>query len=149
MTLVVQSQETLETLQKLVVDAFSRVPNNGLPRETFAALTDPFDTPDFHKIYKVVPLQNVYQLDLFWSLPPLLDKYMAKPLNYLSWIIGHEGKGSLILYLRKKVWALSLVAGNEGGGFEMNAMHTQFSVSITLTQSGFECVDQVISVVFR
>ena len=25
-------------------------------------------------------------------------------MHYLSWVIGHEGKGSLISYLRKKVW---------------------------------------------
>jgi secreted Zn-dependent insulinase-like peptidase len=43
------------------------------------------------------------QIDLGWALPPLTKEYRKKPLHYLSWVIGHEGKGSLISYLRKKV----------------------------------------------
>ena len=98
-------------VENLVLELFSNVPNNGLARESFGHLLGPFDNPKYHKLYKIAPMQNVYQLDLFWSLPPLLDKYRAKPLSYLSWIIGHEGHGSLIQYLRKNVWALSLYAG--------------------------------------
>ncbi len=149
MTLVLQSQETLEALEKLAVENFSKVPNNSLDKETFAHLERPFDTPDFHKLYKVAPLENTHSLELIWSLPPVLDKYRAKPLEYLAWIIGHEGKGSLILYLRKQVWALSLVAGCEMDGFEMNSTHSQFTITITLTQQGFDEVDQVICAVFQ
>ena len=47
---------------------------------------------EFHKIYKVTPVHNVYQLDMNWALPSLMDKYRAKPLSYLSWIIGQVGK---------------------------------------------------------
>ena len=79
----------------------------------------------------------------------MVDKYKFKPLEYLSWIIGHEGKGSLILFLRKNVWALTLIAGCEGDGFEMNTTHSQFSITIILTQKGFDEVDKVISAVFR
>jgi nardilysin len=49
---------------------------------------------------------GVYQVDLFWALPPLMHEYRSKPLHYLAWIIGHEGRGSLLAFLRKKVWAL-------------------------------------------
>ena len=149
MTLVVQGQETLETLENLVTQSFTKVPNNGLPCETFTHLKEPFDTPEYHKIYKVSPMQNTYQVELMWSLPPLLDKYRSKPLEYLSWIIGHEGQGSLILYLRQKVWALSLYAGCDSDGFEMNSTHSQCCIGITLTQKGFEEVDQVLNAVFR
>ena len=111
MNLVIQSQDTIENLEKMVIDCFSNVPNNGLKRESFSNMLKPFDNSKYHKLYKMAPLRNIHQLDLFWSLPPLLEKYRAKPLNYLSWIIGHEGHGSLIQYIRKKVWALSLSAG--------------------------------------
>lgn len=72
MTLVVQSQNTMETIENLVVDIFSKVPNNGLSKETFGHMEKPFETPGFHKLYKVAPLQNVYQLELIWSLPPMV-----------------------------------------------------------------------------
>ena len=73
MTLVVQSQNTMETIENLVVDIFSKVPNNSLQKETFGHLEKPFGTPGFHKLYKVAPLQNVYQLELIWSLPPMVS----------------------------------------------------------------------------
>ena len=143
MTLVVQSQHTLEMLEDMVIDVFSNVPNNGLPKETFCHLERPFDTPKYHKIYKMSPLQNVYRLDLFWSLPPLMEKFREKPLKYLGFIIEHEGQGSLMAYLREKVWALQLRADNE-----LNAFHSQFSISIILTKAGFDAVDQVLLATF-
>ena len=61
---------------------------------------------------------------------------------------GHEGEGSLIQYLREKVWALSLYAGCEGTGFEMNETYSQFAISIILTEKGFAEYDQVMSTIF-
>lgn len=148
MTLAIQSQETLDTLQAMVTDSFAAIPNNGLDKETFSHMPDPFKTQRFCKLYKMVPMQDIYQLTMTWDLQPLMDKYRVKPLNYLSWIIGHEGKGSLIAYLRQKVWALSLTAGNDGDGFEMNSTYSAFSVTITLTKPGFDNVSQVIVAVF-
>ena len=78
----------------------------------------------------------------------MVDKYKFKPLEYLSWIIGHEGKGSLILFLRKNVWALTLIAGCEGDGFEMNSTHSLFTITVILTEKGFKEVDKVTSAVF-
>ena len=51
-------------------------------------------------VLRLHPIDNVYELHLTWALPPLLDKFMTKPLHYIPWIIGHEGKGSLLSYLR-------------------------------------------------
>ena len=103
---------------------------------------------NFHRLIKVAPMKNIYQLNLVWSLPPLMDKYKTKPLEYLSWIIGHEGEGSLILYLREKVWALTLYAGCDGYGMEFNSTYSQFSISLTLTEKGFNEVNDVISAIF-
>ena len=76
--LAVQSQHSLDSLQQWVIDCFDEVPNNGTPREEFDAMTQPFNTPDFHKMYRVVPVQNIYKLDLTWSLPPLMHKYRVR-----------------------------------------------------------------------
>ena len=77
-----------------------------------------------------------------------MHEFKSKPLEYLSWTIGHEGEGSLILYLREKVWALSLYAGCEGSGMEFNETYSQFAISIVLTEKGFAEVDQVMSAIF-
>ena len=39
------------------------------------------------------------------------DIYRTKPGQQLGFILGHEGKGSLLSYLKDKGWAITLSAG--------------------------------------
>ena len=146
--LTVQSQHPLDSLQAWVVDCFQGAPNNGQPRQDFSHLQKPFDNPDFHKLYKVQPVKDTYRLDMTWALPPLMDKYRTKPLHYMAWIIGHEGRGSLASFLRRRVWALSVMAGNAGDGWENNSTYSMFPISVVLTKEGYDNVDKVVQAVF-
>jgi len=148
MCLTVQSQHSLDTMQDWVVETFADVPNNGQDREEFSGLKEPFNTAEFAQLYHVIPVQNEYKIDLTWSLPPTLHLYKVKPLHYLAWILGHEGKGSLVSFLRKKVWGLSLTAGNAGDGFEYNSTYSMFPITITLTKEGYDNIDKVVQAVF-
>ncbi|XP_027258238.1 nardilysin isoform X2 [Cricetulus griseus] len=149
MTLVVQSKETLDTLEKWVTEIFSQIPNNGQPKPNFGHLTDPFDTPAFNKLYRVVPIRKIHALTITWALPPQQQHYRVKPLHYISWLVGHEGKGSILSYLRKKCWALALFGGNGETGFEQNSTYSVFSISITLTDEGYEHFFEVAHAVFQ
>ncbi|VTJ59018.1 Hypothetical predicted protein [Marmota monax] len=149
MTLVVQSKETLDTLENWVTEIFSQIPNNGLPKPNFGHLTDPFDTPAFNKLYRVVPIRKIHALTITWALPPQQQHYRVKPLHYISWLVGHEGKGSILSYLRKKCWALALFGGNGETGFEQNSTYSVFSISITLTDEGYEHFYEVAHTVFQ
>uniref|UniRef100_A0A2K5E477 Nardilysin convertase n=1 Tax=Aotus nancymaae TaxID=37293 RepID=A0A2K5E477_AOTNA len=149
MTLVVQSKETLDTLEKWVTEIFSEIPNNGLPKPNFGHLTDPFDTPAFNKLYRVVPIRKIHALTITWALPPQQQHYRVKPLHYISWLVGHEGKGSILSFLRKKCWALALFGGNGETGFEQNSTYSVFSISITLTDEGYEHFYEVAYTVFQ
>ncbi|CAL8395042.1 unnamed protein product [Boreogadus saida] len=102
MTLTVQSKETLDTLEEWVREIFDKVPNNGKPKPDFSHLQEPFETPAFNKMYRVVPVRKVHGLTLSWAVPPQARHYRVKPLHYISWLIGHEGKGSILSVLRKK-----------------------------------------------
>uniref|UniRef100_A0A8C7DCC1 Nardilysin b (N-arginine dibasic convertase) n=1 Tax=Oncorhynchus kisutch TaxID=8019 RepID=A0A8C7DCC1_ONCKI len=126
MTLTVQSKETLNTLEEWVREVFSKVPNNAQPRPDFSDLQDPFDTPTFNKLYR-----------------------STQPLHYISWLIGHEGAGSILSLLRKKCWALALFGGNSETGFDQNTTYSIFSISITLTDEGFQNFHQVVHLVFQ
>ncbi|XP_066537001.1 nardilysin isoform X2 [Hoplias malabaricus] len=149
MTLAVQSKETLDSLELWVREIFSAVPNNGLPKPDFSELLDPFDTPAFNKLYRVVPVQKVHALTLTWALPPQEKHYRVKPLHYISWLIGHEGAGSILSLLRKKCWAVALFGGNSETGFDQNSTYSIFSISITLTDDGFQNFLQVAHLVFQ
>ncbi|XP_030647113.1 nardilysin b [Chanos chanos] len=149
MTLTVQSKETLDTLEKWVREIFSNVPNNGLPQPDFSHLQDPFETPAFNKLYRVIPVRKIHALTITWALPPQGKYYRVKPLHYISWLITHEGAGSILSMLRKKCWALALFGGNSETGFDQNTTYSIFSISITLTDEGFQNFYQVVHLVFQ
>ncbi|KAL1023169.1 hypothetical protein UPYG_G00037250 [Umbra pygmaea] len=149
MTLTVQSKETLNTLEEWVREIFSKVPNNGQVRPDFSDLQEPFDTPAFNKLYRIVPVRKVHALTITWALPPQGKLYRVKPLHYISWLIGHEGTGSILSLLRKKCWALALFGGNSETGFDQNTTYSIFSISITLTDEGFQNFYQVVHLVFQ
>ncbi|KFP37466.1 Nardilysin, partial [Chlamydotis macqueenii] len=139
----------LDTLEKWVTEIFSEIPNNGLPKPSFGHLTQPFDTPEFHKLYRVIPIRKVHSLSITWALPPQEQYYRVKPLHYISWLVGHEGKGSVLSFLRKKFWALALYGGNGETGFEQNSTYSVFSISVTLTDEGYKHFYEVAHVVFQ
>jgi len=149
MYLTVQSQQSLDTLQEWVVASYSGVANNNQAREEFSAMPEPFATPAWPKLYSLIPVKNDYKVDLAWALPPLLQHFKSKPLNYLSHLIGHEGRGSLMSALRRRVWALSLTAGNAGDGFEFNSTYSLFPITITLTREGYQHVGEVVQMVHQ
>ncbi|XP_014231468.1 nardilysin [Trichogramma pretiosum] len=150
MTLAVQSQNSLDTLEEYVKEYFCDVPTNNLPSEDFSEFNGrtSFDTDAFRKIYKIRPIKDVCQVELTWVMPSLHHLYEIKPHQYLSWIIGHEGKGSLISYLRKKMWCLDIFSGNSESGFEHSSLYALFSLSLLLTREGQENFDKVLEAVF-
>ena len=51
-------------------------------------------------------------------------------------------------FLRRKVWALSIMAGNAGDGFENNTTYSMFPIVVVLTKSGYENIEKVAQAVF-
>uniref|UniRef100_A0A669BA48 Nardilysin b (N-arginine dibasic convertase) n=1 Tax=Oreochromis niloticus TaxID=8128 RepID=A0A669BA48_ORENI len=97
----------------------------------------------------VVPVRKVHALTISWAVPPQGKHYRVKPLHYISWLIGHEGTGSILSLLRKKCWALALFGGNSETGFDQNTTYSIFSISITLTDQGYQNFYQVVHFVFQ
>ena len=91
MTLAVQSRLTLDEMQEMVVESFSPVPNNGLPRLSYSHLAPPFATPQYHRLYRIVPTREFHSLEVTWALPSLVHQYAKKPLHYVSHLIGGLG----------------------------------------------------------
>ncbi|XP_046397980.1 nardilysin [Ischnura elegans] len=151
MTLAVQGRMPLDELQEMVCKSFSSVPCNNLPSDVLPSTGEwvsPFPCEKFHKLYKLKPVKDICQVDLLWILPPKRNFYKTKPHEYLSSLVGHEGKGSLLSYLRKRVWALDIYAGVGDESFEDNDLFCQFSLSIVLTEAGLKNLEQVVGSVF-
>ncbi len=63
----------------------------------------------------------------------------------MSWLIGHEGMGSLFSLLKNKNWATSLVAGSK----EPYRGLAKYQVSIGLTEDGYKNTDEILCHVFE
>ncbi|KAL4236298.1 Nrd1 complex RNA-binding subunit [Mactra antiquata] len=148
MTLAVHSKHNLDSLESMVRESFSDVHNNNEEPLTFSSYLDPFKTSEFKKIYKVVPVEKTHKLYITWPLPPLQKCYRTKPLDYISNLLNHEGKGSIYSHLKKKMWAVELLGGNTGEGYDMNTTWTGFDVCVTLTDEGLKHWQEVVKVIF-
>ena len=79
------------------------------------------------------------ELVIYWVLPNCQKEYKSQPLQYLSHLFGHEGKHSILSYLKKEGLALSLQAGC---GHELD-IQSDFHIRISLTQKGLFNYDEV------
>ncbi|KAK4875109.1 hypothetical protein RN001_011531 [Aquatica leii] len=149
MTLAVQARLPLSTLESHVVKCFSEIPNNSLPPDDFKNFSfEIFNTSKFKRLYYVKPVKDVCQVDLTFPIPSLLQMYRSKPHVYVSWLLGYQGKNSLFSYLRKKVWVLSLYAGNSESGAEFNSIYATFTINLVLTKEGFDNLKSIIESIF-
>lgn len=77
-----------------------------------------------------------------------LQNFRCKPDQYLSHLLGHEGKGSLLSYLRKKLWAVDLAAGTDSSGMGSTKLFSLFNICVHLTEDGFDHLDEVLQAIF-
>ncbi|XP_022187106.2 nardilysin [Nilaparvata lugens] len=148
MTLAIQGRLPLKVMEDWVVECFSDVPCNNLPADVFPYVDPPFKHDEFGNCFTVKPIKDVNKIDIFWAFPPVLHLYRSKPMQYIGYILGHEGKGSLISQLRKNLWALNINAGNQGTGLESNTMYSIFTLSVSLTEEGLKNIDEVFKLIF-
>ncbi|KAJ0173096.1 hypothetical protein K1T71_011272 [Dendrolimus kikuchii] len=150
MTVAVQGRMELSALEQYVVSTFGRIPTNKLPAEDFSDFRFRPDavTPEFKSIYYIKPVGDTTEVHLTWCMRSLLSEYESKPHQYVSYLLGHEGKGSLLSYLRKKVWALGIYTGNSESGIDYTSMYSLFSTQVVLTKEGLDHVDEVLEAIF-
>ncbi|XP_039498699.1 nardilysin [Drosophila santomea] len=150
MYVCLQARLPIDELESLVVRHFSDVPHNEVKAPDLSSFNyrDAFK-PEFHEqVFFVKPVENECKLELTWVLPNVRQYYRSKPDQFLSYLLGYEGRGSLCAYLRRRLWALHLIAGIEENGFDLNSMYALFNVCIYLTDEGFKNLDEVLAATF-
>jgi insulysin len=156
MTLALVGPQSLDILKKMAEAAFSDIPNRnaGAPEEVWKGIIPPYDAknsviPSFGNVVKIVPVQDLRQVTISWPIiykdeKDHKDALLTKQASYVGHIVGHEGPGSLLSYLKRKGWVNSLSAGGES---DLSDFET-FEVTAALTRSGFENVNQVVESIF-
>ncbi|KAL4558442.1 hypothetical protein LXL04_036642 [Taraxacum kok-saghyz] len=146
MKLVIIGGETLDVLESWVLELFTKVKtSNGSKSEVKPGL--PIWNPG--KIYRLEAVKDVHVLDLSWTLPCLRKDYTKKAEDYLAHLIGHEGRGSLLFFLKAKGWASSISAGVGDDGMHRSSIAYVFGMSIYLTDSGLEKIYEIIGFVYQ
>nr|GMD87829.1 nardilysin-like isoform X2 [Ipomoea batatas] len=56
----------------------------------------------------------------------------------MAHLLGHEGKGSLLFFLKTKGWVTSISSGVGGEGMHRSSIAYIFGMSIHLTDSGLK-----------
>jgi len=83
-------------------------------------------------------------LTFFYVLEYCEKDYKTQPLDFLSSVIGHEGKNSLLSYLIAYDLAVEL---STSPGHSLSGM-TSFEIDITLTKKGISNYENVIEATF-
>uniref|UniRef100_A0A1A9W6A1 Nardilysin n=1 Tax=Glossina brevipalpis TaxID=37001 RepID=A0A1A9W6A1_9MUSC len=150
MYLCIQARLPIDEMENLVVKHFSDVPSNNLPGKDFGVYNyrEAFNAEFHTDVFFVKPVENVCKLELTWVLPPMTGLYRYKPDQFLAYLMGYEGEGSLCSYLRKNLWALDMIAGVDDSGFDNNSMYSLFNLCIYLTDTGFHHLDDVLAATF-
>jgi len=143
MKLVVLGKESLPELENLCVEYLSGIPNYDIAAPVFPG--KPFGPTELSKQLSVVPVRDgIRSLDLQFPMREIDSLYLCKPTRYLSHLIGHEGKGSILALLKDKGWANELSSGESRSCSDWSA----FSISIELTAEGLQNVSKVVEIVF-
>lgn len=135
MKLVVLGKESLEDLEKMVINMFSSVPNKSLKEIYNHPYPEgpAFDKNNLRKLIKVVPVRDVRTIDFTFVLNPCTYENGRKEAgDYLASLIGDEGEGSILELLKKNNWANALSAYMSESNFDM----ATFSITIYCTDIG-------------
>eukprot|EP00250_Pteridium_aquilinum_P001882 c12089_g1_i1 orf=386-3718(-) len=146
MKLTVISGESLETLKDWVIEMFGEIrPGMGNPLQ-FAWEGQVWEPG---RLYRIKSVKDQHFVSVIWPFPCLTEAYLKKPYDYISHLVGHEGKGSLFSLLKRNGWATDLSAGVGEGGFERSSAGYMFNVNIYLTDSGLEQVEEVVGLLYQ
>jgi insulysin len=144
MKLVVLGRESLDELQNWTEEFFTDVQDQDLPQLRWDDV--PAQTAqELCQQTFVKPVMDTRMLDITFPYPDEEDLYASQPSRYISHLIGHEGPGSLLTYLKVKGWANELSAGASpvcpGTAF--------FSISLRLTTEGLKNYEEVVVAIFQ
>lgn len=143
MTLVVLGKEPLEQLEEMVIGKFAAVKNH---EATLFKTNEPlFNEDQLPQQVNIQTIKDIHSLTLTFPTNETRSHWKAKPLYYISSLMGYEGEGSLLSFLKTKGWATSLSASQ---GHNL-AHEASFMVNIQLTEEGEKEYLKITQAVFQ
>jgi insulysin len=142
MALVALSSEPVAQMAEWVAPMFGAIANRDLGPAPIAVPM--FREDQLPAVLSYQTIKRGYRVAYNFPIPAIDPHYAQKPADYLSNLLGHEGRGSLYQRLQREGWIESLAAG--AGSFdETNSILT---VEIELTDEGYRHVDAITDLLF-
>ena len=142
MALVVLDKQPLPDIEKLVRDRFSGIENREIGEA--APLGDAYTEAQLPARLDYLPIKEERSVTYRFPTESTLPLYRSKPEIYLTNLLGHEGKGSLLQALKAKGWVNALYAG--GGNLDDD--ESVIEVSMNLTEQGAAHIPEISGYLF-
>jgi secreted Zn-dependent insulinase-like peptidase len=143
MTLCLVAPLTIKQLTQLAQRYFAPIKNRSLTK--LYPNTPIYEPQQLQRQINIVPLKEQRRVAITFSLPAIDHFYKRKPLTFISHLLGYEGKGSLLSYLKDQELASNLSAGGGVNGYNFK----DYNISIQLTDKGLMQLDDVIQAAFE
>ncbi|TAQ87722.1 hypothetical protein B7494_g3941 [Chlorociboria aeruginascens] len=145
MKLVVLGCESLDVLEEWTAELFAGVRNKDLPQNRWED-EEPLRKEELLTQCFAKPVMDSRELELSF---PFIDEellFESQPSRYISHLIGHEGPGSIMSYIKAKGWANGLSAGAYP---VCPGTPSIFNVQVRLTEDGLKNYIEVVKVLFQ
>jgi len=137
MKLVVYGNQPIQQLTTWVRDKFSAVQRREVNKTEHPPI---FQQDRLPMLVSLQPIKDKRSLSLLFELPSVEPHYHKKPLYYLTNLIGHEGEGSLLSWLKEQ----QLAEGLSAGLFTSDKERSVVTISVALTEQGREQYQDII-----
>jgi insulysin len=145
MKLVVLGKEPLDELERWVDELFTGVKNKDLPENRWDGPEQPFTKAELSTQIFAKPVMESRNLEMWFPYPDEEDLYETQPSRFLGHLLGHEGPGSILAYVKEKGWANGLSCGY----YPLCPGTAFFDIEIRLTPDGLLHYQDVMKVVFQ
>lgn len=137
------SNLSLETNIKILEQHFAGLASGILP--TVAPYPQLYLPEQLGVKINIQSLTNTKRLIVTFALPNVQSYYRSKPLSLISDLIGDEGAGSLLTYLKQQNLVTNLSAG---GGIE-GSNFRDFNINLQLTEKGASHLNIILNALFH
>ena len=144
MGLAVLGKESVDDLQNMVMDLFNNVCNKNI--EVPFWTQHPYHSKDNRTITYIVPVMDLKELIMVFPIPDISEKYKSGAINYLTHLIQHEGRGSLLSELKARKWCNSLYAYDGYGAKGFSFLQIKM---MDMTTEGVDHIDDIANLVFQ
>ncbi|KAI5283391.1 Insulinase (Peptidase M16), partial [Ascosphaera aggregata] len=144
MKLVVLGREPLDVLESWVSELFSGIANKDLPPNRWDHVA-PYAAEQLNKQIFAKPVMDSRSLEMTFPFPDEEHLYESQPSHYISHLIGHEGPGSILSYIKEKGWANELSAGS----YTVSPGTALFMINVRLTEEGLKRYQDIVKTIFQ